>query len=347
MFYRLLKEVLFRLDAERAHEFVATQLVLLQRSPRLLRMLAGSRSTPQLRKQLFGLTFENPLGIAAGFDKNAKMIDALVALGFGFIEVGTVTLRPQSGNPKPRMFRYPAEGALVNRLGFNNEGADAVARRLDATWNRWTKRGATLPPLFVNIGKNKDVDASGAVEAYRQAYRILAPLADGVVVNVSSPNTPGLRDLQRAESLNEILDALRDERARFKSLRGSTNPIIVKIAPDVDAAQLEAIAAACEQSADAITATNTTVDRSLCRSATEAGGLSGRPLFEPSTNVLRNLRKRLSHPYPLIGVGGIFSGHDAKAKLGAGADLIQAYTGFVYEGPRFAQAIVRELEKEI
>lgn len=347
MIYAVAKRLLFRLDAEYAHEMVVERLEQLQRYPLLMSLLFGrAQAAPPLARKLFNLAFANPLGIAAGFDKNARLVDALAALGFGFIEVGTVTLRPQSGNPKPRMFRYPSCEALVNRLGFNNDGADAVARRLEKTWNRAAQRNTVLPPLFVNIGKNKDVEESKAIDAYRKAYRVLAPLADGVVVNVSSPNTPGLRDLQRSETLAGIVEALRDERAQIGSLRGSTSPIIVKIAPDLDDAQLDAIVEACRGAADAITATNTTTDRQRCPRATESGGLSGRPLFQPSTEVLRKLRARLGPDYPLIGVGGVFTTADAATKLNAGADLIQAYTGFVYGGPKFAHRIIEGLGKE-
>lgn len=347
MIYRFAKRLLFRLDAEHAHEMVVERLEQLQRFPSLMSLLLGEGDAAAVRpRAIFGAHFANPLGIAAGFDKNARLVDALAALGFGFIEVGTVTLDPQSGNPKPRMFRYPASEALVNRLGFNNEGAEAVARRLEATWNRAARRNRLLPPLFVNIGKNRDVEPGDAVAAYRAAYRLLAPLADGVVVNVSSPNTPGLRDLQRPESLSDIVDGLRDERERISSLRGSTNPIIVKIAPDLDDSQLDAVTEACRHRADGITATNTTVDRSRCPDATEGGGLSGRPLFEPSTDILRKLRARVGTTYPLIGAGGVFDASDVAEKMRAGADLVQAYTGFVYGGPKFAHRIVKDLGKE-
>lgn len=347
MIYGVAKRLLFLLDAERAHDLVAAQLERVGRHPRLASMLfGGPEPSARLARTLFGMTFRNPLGIAAGFDKNARMIDALDMLGFGFIEIGTVTLHPQPGNPKPRMFRYRTQEALVNRLGFNNEGADAVARRLEATWERRSRSGRLLPPLFVNIGKNKDVAASDAVSAYRSAYRILAPLADGVVVNVSSPNTPGLRDLQQSESLEQIIGGLREERERLNSRRGSTNPILVKIAPDLDERQLEAIALVCKRHAHGVTATNTTIEHSALPAGRETGGLSGRPLFARSTDVVRKLRSLVGDDFPIIGVGGIFDAADVVKKMEAGANLVQAYTALVYEGPQFAHRVVRELEKE-
>lgn len=345
MFYELAKRPLFRLDPEEAHDLVAHAMERAGEQP-LLRFGIDAlvrRRLPRVEKELFGLTFPSPLGIAAGFDKNARMVPLLTSLGFGFIEVGTVTLRPQAGNPKPRMFRYPRYGALVNRLGFNNEGADAVARTLDLLWSR-SAHASYVPPLFVNIGRNKDVAAAEAVNAYRACYERLAPLADGVVVNVSSPNTPGLRDLQRGESLSEILLALAEARTKLAPPRGGTAPIIVKIAPDMTEQQLDEIAETCARHADGITATNTTVDRSgVPEARDEIGGLSGRPLFAKSTEVLRRLRARVPRDYPLIGTGGIFDGRDAREKLAAGADLIQAYTGFVYQGPFFASRIIRQL----
>lgn len=343
MIYGAAKSVLFRLDAEKAHDLITEQMMRVQSHPLLLGGVKRLFAAPEIEVERFGLRFRNPLGIAAGFDKNARFVPFLAALGFGFVEVGTVTLRPQPGNPRPRMFRDPASKALINRLGFNNDGATVVSRTLADLWKR--SDNATLPPLFVNIGKNKDVPLSDAVASYRECYRLVAPHADGVVVNVSSPNTPGLRDLQRGESLREILDALREERARVTPPRGGSHPILVKIAPDLDDEQLRDVAATCLAAADGMSATNTTLGREGWSAQPEQGGLSGKPLFPRSTEVLRRLRSFVGPDYPLVGVGGIFNAADVRAKQQAGADLVQAYTGFVYEGPAFASRIVRELKR--
>jgi len=297
-------------------------------------------------RTLWGLRFGNPFGIAAGFDKNAELVPMLVALGFGFVEIGTVTLRPQPGNPKPRMFRYPAQEALVNRLGFNNEGAATVAARLETHWHTLAADELRKhPPVFVNIGKNKDVGLEAAAENYVAAYELLAPVADAVVVNVSSPNTPALRDLQRPEQLEVILSALREARGRVEFVRpAGEHPIIVKIAPDLDDVQLAEICDLVTTTADGLTATNTTIDKSrLSAGHVETGGISGRPVFEQSTRILREARRIVGPGYPLIGVGGVMGAAEARAKLDAGADLVQGYTGFVYRGPSYARDVVRGL----
>jgi dihydroorotate dehydrogenase len=323
MIYPLLRRLLFQLDAEDAHEFAARQMEQLQQIPIVLRAVERyCRPPAAAARTLFGLQFRSPIGIAGGFDKNATMMPFLAALGFGFIEVGTVTLRPQPGNPKPRVFRYPQERALINRLGFNNDGADAVAARL-RDWKRDM-------PLFVNVGKNRDVPLEGATEAYVECYRRVAPHADAAVLNLSSPNTPGLRDLQRPEHLEELLHAVRSVRS---------GPILIKIAPDLDDVQIGEIADVCRRLADGMICTNTTLDR--LPGMHEAGGLSGKPLLEKSTAVLASVRERVGRDYPLIGVGGIFTPEDVRAKMAAGADLVQVYTGFVYEGPLLAKRLAR------
>lgn len=338
MMYGVLRRALFRLDAEAAHDIVTAQMVRVQDITVARRMLARVFKSREHPVELWGLRFPNPVGIAAGFDKNARMVPILSALGFGFIEVGTVTLRPQSGNPRPRLFRIPESLALINRLGFNNDGAEVVAARLRALWssmerNEWC-------PLLVNIGKNREVPLEDAAENYERAYRRLAPVADGVVLNVSSPNTPGLRDLQSPEQLRPILELVREVRKESDFLRPGVHPILVKIAPDLDEGQLGGIAELCRELADGIIATNTTIGREGLEAGTaEAGGLSGKPLFDRSTAVLRSLRERVGPDYPLIGVGGVFSAEDAIEKMKAGANLVQAYTGFVYEGPGFASKI--------
>lgn len=338
--YSLIRKLLFHLDAETAHELACEQMERVQSNPTLLRAVesrfGGASTEPRL---LWGLEFRNPIGIAAGFDKNARLVPFLRAIGFGFVEIGTVTLRPQPGNPKPRMFRFPEQKALINRLGFNNEGAFAVAKRLELLLS-----GSQSTPLFANIGKNRDVSLVDAPRAYLDAYRVLAPLVDGIVINVSSPNTPGLRDLQTPEHLREIVIPLVEARETLEFVRGGRHPILVKIAPDLDDAQLQEIGEVCAGIADGMIATNTTISRvELGEPTTEAGGLSGRPLLAKSTEVLRKLRGIVGPDLPIIGVGGVFSAADAMEKFEAGADLVQAYTGFIYEGPGFASRIVARL----
>lgn len=330
MIYPLLRRLLFRLDPESAHDFAARQMEHVQQMPLVLRALERiCRPPAEASRRLLGLTFRSPIGLAGGFDKNATLMPFLAALGFGFIEVGTVTLRPQPGNPRPRLFRYPADKALINRMGFNNDGAVIVAERLRA-WRGFEASART--PLFVNVGKNRDVPIEGAVQAYVDCYRLLAPHADAAVLNLSSPNTPGLRDLQRPEHLEELLGAVRSVKS---------GPVLIKIAPDLDDAQIDEISDVCGKLADGMICTNTTLDR--LPGMTEAGGLSGRPVFEKSTSVLAKVRARVGPAYPLIGVGGIFTADDVRAKLAAGADLVQVYTGFIYEGPLIASRLARQL----
>lgn len=321
MSYRLLRRLLFRLDPESAHELTSEQMQHLQSIPIVLRAIEAICRPPEsARRKLLGLEFASPIGIAGGFDKNATMMPFLAALGFGFIEVGTVTLKPQPGNPRPRLFRYPDEKALINRLGFNNDGADAVAARLRA-WKRTV-------PVFVNVGKNREVPLEGATESYVECYRRVAPYADAAVLNLSSPNTPGLRDLQRPEHLEALLLAVRSVRV---------GPVLVKIAPDLDEMQIAEICDVCVRLADGMICTNTTLDRRP--GMNEAGGLSGEPLMEKSTSVLMQVRKRVGPELPLIGVGGVFTVDDVRAKLAAGANLVQIYTSFVYEGPMIAKRL--------
>ena len=309
--YRLIRELLFRLDAEEAHEFTTRQMIALQEIPIALRVIERICRAENPRT-LFGLRFRTPIGIAAGFDKNAQLMPFLAALGFGFVEVGTVTLRPQPGNPRPRLFRKPE--ALINRMGFNNDGADVIASRLRA-WERTV-------PLFVNVGKNRDVPLEGAIENYVECYRRVAPHADAAVLNLSSPNTPGLRDLQRPEHLLALLEAVRSVRS---------GPILIKIAPDLDDTQIAEICEICARLADGMICTNTT--------SVEGGGLSGKPLLRKSTDVLAKVRARVGAEYPLIGVGGVFTKDDVREKIAAGANLVKLYTSFVYEGPMIAKRL--------
>lgn len=317
MLYKLLRRALFHLDAEAAHEWTTEQMRHLQQIPIVLRAIERfCAPPPSAAREMFGLKFRSPIGIAGGFDKNAVLMPFLAALGFGFLEVGTVTLHPQPGNARPRLFRDAKNRALVNRMGFNNDGADAVAARL-RDWERSV-------PVFVNVGKNRDVPLERAVEAYVDCYRRVAPHADAAVLNISSPNTPGLRDLQRPEHVEALLDATRSVRS---------GPILIKIAPDLDNAQIAEICDVCTRLADGMICTNTTL--------VEGGGLSGKPLLEKSTSVLAKVRARVGPEYPLIGVGGVFTGDDVRTKVEAGANLVQIYTSFIYEGPMLARRLAR------
>ncbi len=323
MTYKLLRRALFRLDAEAAHEWTSEQIAHLQQIPLALRAIEALCRPPQSAARTFlGMHVKSPIGIAGGFDKNATMMPLLAALGFGFIEVGTVTLKPQAGNPKPRLFRHPNDKALINRMGFNNDGADAVAARLRAR-----ERDV---PVFVNVGKNRDVPLEGAAESYVECYRRVAPHADAAVLNLSSPNTPGLRDLQRPEHLESLLDAVRSVRS---------GPVLIKIAPDLEPPQIREIAEVCVRLADGMICTNTTLDR--LPGMNEAGGLSGKPLMEKSTSVLAQVRQCVGPEFPLIGVGGVFTADDVHAKFAAGANLVQIYTSFVYEGPMLAKRLAK------
>ena len=313
---------MFRVDAESAHELGMQAL----RSGLAAPYYTDSAGFSLGPKSLFGLQFPNPIGIAAGFDKNAIAVNQLASLGFGFVEVGTVTLQPQSGNPKPRMFRLPHDQAVINRLGFNNEGAVAVAERLSKL-----KRKCIVG---VNIGKNKDVPIDEATENYQTSFELLAPHADYVAINISSPNTPNLRDLQRSENLAELLGVL------SKAASGRV-PLLVKIAPDLSESEIEAAVDICISYGIAgIIATNTTIGREgLKTRTTEAGGLSGKPLRSKSTEVIRSIYRHANGRLPIVGVGGVFTGDDAFEKIAAGASLVQAYTGFIYGGPTFARDV--------
>jgi dihydroorotate dehydrogenase len=323
--YPLARHVLFKFDPEKAHDFALSNIDRLHRHG-LLRWFGEPRHAPQ---SLLGLNFDNPVGLAAGLDKNGAHIDALAALGFGFIEVGTVTPRAQPGNAKPRMFRLQEHDAIINRLGFNNDGLDAFVANV--------KRAAYRGVLGLNIGKNADTPIERAVDDYVTCLKGVYPHASYVTVNISSPNTKGLRDLQAAKHLDALLGTLQTERALLAKKHKKAVPLALKIAPDLDLKSIRDIAQlAMDHRFDALIATNTTISRDAVqgsRFAKEVGGLSGRPLFSPSTEVLRELARALKGNMPLIGVGGILSGADAKAKIDAGASLVQIYTGFIYRGP--------------
>lgn len=330
--YALLRPLLFLLPPERAHRLTFSLLGFAARIPGLLRLAGGAKPPENAGVELMGLRFPSPVGLAAGMDKDAEHVDALHRIGFGFIEVGTLTPRPQAGNPKPRLFRLKQDRALINRMGFNNGGAAAAAERL-----RRRKPGIIVGG---NIGKNKDTPNEAALEDYLACFDALQPVVDYFVVNVSSPNTPGLRALQEKGPLLAILRALKDRSAR------APKPILLKIAPDLHEGQLEDIAEVVKESGIAgVIATNTTIARAGLRTrgaeveAIGAGGLSGAPVRVRSTEVVRFLRARLPRPLVIIGVGGIDSPEAALEKLSAGADLVQVYTGLVYQGPSLVNRI--------
>ncbi len=324
--YGLTRPFLFALDPERAHALGLKAIETAYRTG--LNPLIASRPKP-MPLTVFGLKFENPVGLAAGMDKNGAHIDALSSLGFGFIEIGTTTPRAQDGNPKPRMFRLPQFDAVINRLGFNNEGVDVLVRNVERT--RW--RGV----LGINIGKNADTPNERAVDDYRYCLERVYPHAGYVTINISSPNTSGLRDLQGEEALKRLLGSLREAQEKLAARHRQRVPMLVKIAPDLSDAEIDSIADVLNAAGvDGAIATNTTIDRHSVaghRHAKEAGGLSGRPLYGASTYVQRRLRARLPDSIPVIGVGGILSGADAAGKIAAGASLVQTYTGLVYRGP--------------
>lgn len=333
--YRIVRPALFALDAERVHELT---LAALARGAPLARSLYGAR-VPAAPVEAMGLRFPNPVGLAAGLDKDGRCIDGLAALGFGFIEVGTVTPRAQPGNPRPRMFRLPERRAIINRLGFNNRGVDYLLERLDAA----DYRGV----LGINIGKNFDTPLARAAEDYLFCLRRVYPRASYVTVNISSPNTEGLRDLQDGPALDALLGQLKREQAALADRHGRYVPLVVKVAPDLDAAALEAVAdAVLAHGADGVIATNTTVQRPGLEGdprAAEGGGLSGEPLRPLADVAIATLAKRLDGAVPIIGLGGIMSGEDARAKLAAGASLVQVYTGLIYRGPELVRECVQAL----
>lgn len=338
--YPLVRSFLFALDAERAHDLTLPSLSAAHSLG--LSRLACSRP-PDLPVSCFGLDFPNPVGLAAGLDKNGAHAEALAALGFGFVEVGTVTPKPQPGNPKPRMFRLTQHQALINRLGFNNDGVDQLLKNLESQ---------SLPcPLGINIGKNKDTANESAHEDYLICLRKVYARADYVTVNISSPNTQGLRDLQAAEPLNRLLGTLLHERESLASQHGQSKPILLKVAPDLDQAGVDVIARVVETCAvDGVIATNTTIGRSGVEShrlAKEPGGLSGAPLTELALTTQRLLRTALPTDMPIVGVGGIVKGDHAADKINAGATLVQIYTGFIYRGPNLIAECVESIRKSI
>ncbi|MGH8028613.1 MAG: quinone-dependent dihydroorotate dehydrogenase [Arenimonas sp.] len=336
--YGLARPFLFGLDAERAHGLGLASLEAAYRAG--LNPLLSRKPAP-LKTRAFGVEFPNPVGLAAGLDKNGAHIDALMALGFGFVEIGTTTPRAQAGNPKPRMFRLPAHRAVINRLGFNNDGVDALVRNVE--------KARRLGILGINIGKNKDTPNERAVDDYVYCLERVYPLCDYVTVNISSPNTAGLRDLQERETLRRFIGDLREVQEDLAALHGHRTPMLVKLAPDLTEPELDATATVLNLArVDGVIMGNTTLDRHAVKGdprANEAGGLSGEPLYGKSTAALRRLRTRLDTAIPLIGVGGILSGADAAGKVAAGATLVQFYTGMVYRGPELISECVTAIKR--
>ena len=349
--YGLARPFLFGLDPETAHDLTIAGLAASQGN-----LLSAAYRTARIADplQLAGLTFPNRVGMAAGLDKNARCIDGLGAMGFGFVEVGTVTPLPQDGNPKPRMFRLPKAQALINRLGFNNHGLDAFVRNVQKSALRQSAHPALL--LGLNIGKNAATPIENATDDYLHCLDGVYPHADYITVNISSPNTKNLRSLQSDSALDALLGALAERRERLAQQHGQRKPIFLKIAPDLDAAQIEVIAATLKRygsdssgqvnNAWGVIASNTTLSRDAVKGlphAEETGGLSGAPVREMSNRVITQLRALLGPQFPIMGVGGILSGADAVAKIQAGADLVQLYTGLIYRGP----ALVKEAAQAI
>lgn len=340
-------------DAERIHERVLGGLAAISRSPALTRALAlasevsGGAPTSALAREVFGLRFPNPIGLAAGFDKNAVAIPALAALGFGHVEVGTLTLRPQPGNPRPRLFRLPTDEALINRMGFNNQGAAAVAARM-------ARQRRPPIPIGISLGKSKVTPLDEAVSDYLGSLDLLHPWGDYFAVNISSPNTPGLRALQQRDRLDALLAALTDRLRALAAAEGrpTPKPLLVKIAPDLDDAALDEVVEVClARGASGLIATNTTLARDTLSAwvpaglREQSGGLSGRPLHMRAVEVVARLHGLAGDRLPIIGCGGVFTADDARRLLDAGASLVQLYTGFIFEGPGVARRLCHDLAR--
>jgi dihydroorotate dehydrogenase len=336
MFYDIARRYMFSRDAEWAHEFALSNLRRFAHTPL---SVAWSQSVADKPVNFLGLEFKNPVGLAAGLDKNAECIDAFAQMGFGFIEVGTVTPRPQAGNDKPRIFRLPDAHAIINRMGFNNKGVDNLVNNV--------KNAKYDGILGINIGKNKDTPNEQGKDDYIHCMRKVFEHASYITVNISSPNTPGLRDLQYGDALDDLLECLKNEQMDLIAKHNKSVPMLVKIAPDIDAVQVAQIAESLMKNRiDGVIATNTTLEREAVigmQHAQEAGGLSGRPVREKSTYVVNELKRITEGKLPIIGVGGVDSAEAAREKLDAGASLLQVYTGFIYEGPELVKRIVNGL----
>lgn len=335
MFYELARKYMFSRDAEWAHDFALSNLKRFANSPI---SLAWKQSLEDKPVEVFGIRFPNPVGLAAGLDKNGACIDAFGQMGFGFVEIGTITPRPQPGNPKPRMFRIPEKNAIINRMGFNNLGVDKLVENV--------KRAKYKGVLGINIGKNKDTPNEKGHEDYVICMEKVYQYADYITVNISSPNTPGLRDLQFGDSLTTLLSAVKTSQLALEKQHHKYVPVLVKIAPDMDEVAIEQVVECIvKEGMDGIIATNTTLSRDAVQGlehAEEAGGLSGDPVRDMSTEVIRKIRS-INQEIPIIGVGGISSAQAAKEKLEAGATLVQIYSNFIYQGPKLIKDIVEGL----
>ncbi|MDX1474185.1 MAG: quinone-dependent dihydroorotate dehydrogenase [Reinekea sp.] len=335
--YQFFKKILFMLSAETAHELTIDAFAAVTNLS-----LSGAIPGPKKQKpvNVFGIEFPNAVGLAAGLDKNGDAIDALGAFGFGFVEVGTVTPKPQPGNPQPRLFRIPEKEAIINRMGFNNKGVDYLVERV--------KKSNYSGVIGINIGKNKDTPEEEAVNDYLICLEKVYPVADYIAVNLSSPNTPGLRNLQFGENLAKLISALKARQQELDESHKHT-PILIKIAPDLTDEEVKSLAATFnELKVEGVIATNTTVSRDAvegCVNAEETGGLSGSPVRDQSNHILKLFREQLDDSIPLIGVGGVMSEHDAEEKLKMGADLVQVYTGFIYQGPGLIKKAVERLAR--
>lgn len=336
MFYSLARHAMFMADAEKSHHFALGSMKLLQHTPVSLLWRQHIAAKPV---QIAGIQFDNPIGLAAGLDKNGECIDAFGQMGFGFIEVGTVTPRPQAGNDKPRLFRLPEANAIINRMGFNNKGVDYLVENV--------KKAKYKGVLGINIGKNKDTPNEQGKDDYIACLRKVYAHASYITVNISSPNTPGLRDLQFGEALDDLLQSVKNEQLDLQAQFDKYVPIFVKIAPDMDAVAVEQVADTLLRSKmDGAIATNTTLDKTTVAHlphGAEVGGLSGQPVRQKSTQVIAQLRQAVGKDFPIIGVGGIDSPEAAHEKLAAGANLLQVYTGFIYQGPHLIKTIVDSL----
>ena len=335
--YKLLRDLLFLLPTETSHHLALDSLKLAGKTG----LLGKPVALPGNAVTVMGIEFPNPIGLAAGLDKNGDYMDALAALGFGFVEIGTVTPRPQPGNPKPRLFRLPEAQAIINRMGFNNHGIDYLLEQVS--------KARYQGILGINIGKNFDTAVENAADDYLIGLRKAYPHAHYVTINISSPNTPGLRSLQYGDELKRLLVTLREEQAKLAQEHGRYVPVAIKVAPDLNEAEIRDMAEVFSSvEIDGLIATNTTLDKAAVQGlphGEEQGGLSGKPLTQHSTEVIRQFRADMASQIPIIGVGGILSGADAQAKLAAGASLVQVYSGFIYRGPALVRECVEATKK--
>ncbi|MEM9101805.1 MAG: quinone-dependent dihydroorotate dehydrogenase [Pseudomonadota bacterium] len=336
MLYPYLRNALFLLDAERSHKLGLGGLKCIQNTP-FLNLV--SQQLPSVPRKVMGIDFPNPIGLAAGLDKNGECINAFSAMGFGFVEVGTVTPHPQPGNPLPRMFRLADHHAVINRMGFNNDGVDKLIKNIESAKFEGI--------LGINIGKNFDTPVEEAARDYRIGMQRVYPFASYIVINISSPNTPNLRQLQFGEALHELLEMIKNEQEKLATQHGRRVPVAIKIAPDLSSGEIEQLAEAFSQAnIDGVIATNTTNDRNAIKGhkhETQSGGLSGLPLLSKSNEIIRRLRHSLDGSIPIIGVGGVTCAHHVEEKIEAGADLVQIYTGLIYAGPTLIKESVLKL----